>query len=59
MAKPRHAQHREFVRWYGGRFDPEDLSADIIQDRVAKLPAVGHSEKLDLRRAKTNSTDQI
>ncbi|WP_307960223.1 plasmid pRiA4b ORF-3 family protein, partial [Sinorhizobium medicae] len=20
MAKPRHAQHREFARWYGGRF---------------------------------------
>lgn len=37
MAKPRHAQHREFVRWYGGRFDPEDLSADIVQDRVAKI----------------------
>ncbi|MGO4622637.1 plasmid pRiA4b ORF-3 family protein [Ensifer sp. 2YAB10] len=37
MAKPRHPQHREFVRWYGGRFDPVDISVDIIQDRVAKL----------------------
>lgn len=37
MAKPRNAQHREFVRWYGGRFDPKNLSVDIIQDRVAKI----------------------
>ncbi|QND24489.1 plasmid pRiA4b ORF-3 family protein (plasmid) [Rhizobium leguminosarum bv. viciae] len=37
MAKPRHAQHREFVRWYGGRFDPVDISVDIVQDRVARL----------------------
>ncbi|MFS8045070.1 plasmid pRiA4b ORF-3 family protein [Rhizobium sp. BR 314] len=37
MSKPRHPQHREFVRWYGGRFDPVDISVDIIQDRVAKL----------------------
>nr|WP_250638230.1 plasmid pRiA4b ORF-3 family protein [Rhizobium leguminosarum] len=37
MAKPRHAQHREFLRWYGDRFDSEDLSVDIIQVRVAKI----------------------
>lgn len=37
MAKPRHAQHREFVHWYGGRFDPVDISVDIVQDRVARL----------------------
>ncbi len=37
MAKPRHPRHREFVRWYGGRFDPVDISVDIVQDRVARL----------------------
>jgi hypothetical protein len=37
MAKPRHPQHRELVRWYGGRFDPDDIGIDIINDRVAKL----------------------
>jgi hypothetical protein len=37
MAKPRHPQHREFVRWYGGRFDPDDIGIDLINDRVAKL----------------------
>jgi hypothetical protein len=37
VAKPRHPQHREFVRWYDGRFDPVDISVDIIQDRVTKL----------------------
>ncbi|WP_246765093.1 plasmid pRiA4b ORF-3 family protein [Ensifer sp. PDNC004] len=59
MARPRHAQHPEFVRWYGGRFEPEDLSVDIIQDRVAKIARRRTLGKLDLRRAKTSSTDQI
>jgi hypothetical protein len=36
-SKPRHPQHRELVRWYGGHFDPTDISIDIIQDQVAKL----------------------
>lgn len=37
MAKPRHPQHRQFMRWYGGRFDPADISIDVVQDRLAKL----------------------
>ena len=28
MAKPRHAQYREVVEWYGGRFEPNDIGVD-------------------------------
>jgi hypothetical protein len=37
MAKPRHAQHREVVAWYGGRFEPDNIGVDTINDRVAKI----------------------
>lgn len=37
MAKPRHAQYREVVEWYGGRFEPNDIGVDTINDRIAKL----------------------
>lgn len=37
MAKPRHAQHREVVEWYGGRFEPNDIGVDTINERIAKL----------------------
>ncbi len=37
MAKPRHAQHREVVEWYGGRFEPGDIGVDTINERMAKL----------------------
>ncbi|MCZ7448319.1 plasmid pRiA4b ORF-3 family protein [Rhizobium rhizogenes] len=37
MARPRHPQHRQFTRWYGGPFDPADISVDVVQDRIAKL----------------------
>lgn len=37
MAKPRHPQHGEVVEWYGGRFDPNDISVDRIQELIAKL----------------------
>ena len=47
MAKPRHAQHREVVEWYGGRFEPNDIGVDTINERIAKLehfrPIPGHS----------------
>nr|WP_262928172.1 plasmid pRiA4b ORF-3 family protein [Rhizobium mesosinicum] len=37
MSKPQDPKRREFVRWYGGRFDPVDMSVDIVHDRAAKL----------------------
>lgn len=37
MAKPRHAQHREVVEWYGGRFEPNDIGVETINERIAKL----------------------
>ncbi|MCE8540266.1 plasmid pRiA4b ORF-3 family protein [Ruegeria pomeroyi] len=30
MAKPRHPQHRDMVRWYGGPFNPVDFGAEHI-----------------------------
>ena len=37
MSKPRHAQHRKVVDWYGGRFEPNDIGVDTINERIAKL----------------------
>lgn len=37
MAKPRHAQHRQVVDWYGSRFEPDDIDVDTINERMAKL----------------------
>lgn len=37
MAKPRHVQHREVVDWYGGRFEPDDIAVETINERMAKL----------------------
>ncbi len=37
MSKPRHPQHRELVRWYGSRFDTNDISVDLINQRIVQL----------------------
>ncbi|WP_229006655.1 hypothetical protein [Roseibium aggregatum] len=37
MSKPRHPQLLELARWYGGRFDPNDISVDLINQRIDKL----------------------
>lgn len=37
MTKPRHKQYRQVVDWYGGRFEPEDISVAKINERLAKL----------------------
>lgn len=37
MSKPRHVQHRKVVDWYGGRFEPNDIGVDTINERIAKL----------------------
>src|SRR3546814_11841290 len=37
MAKPRHPERASMVQWYGGVFDPTDISPDEINARMAKL----------------------
>jgi hypothetical protein len=37
MARPRHPEHRQLTKWYGGHFDPEDIGRDILIRRGAKL----------------------
>ncbi|CTQ63491.1 Plasmid pRiA4b ORF-3-like protein [Roseibium album] len=37
MSKPRHPQNRELVRWYGSRFDTNDISVDLINQRIVQL----------------------
>ncbi len=37
MTKPRHKQYRQVADWYGGRFEPEDISVATINERLAKL----------------------
>lgn len=37
MAKPRHPERKSLLQWYGRPFNPEDISADVIHARMAKL----------------------
>lgn len=37
MAKPRHPQHKDLVRWYGGPFNPADFGAQNIADDLRKI----------------------
>jgi hypothetical protein len=37
MAKPRHPARASMVEWYGGAFDPADISPGEINVRMAKL----------------------
>lgn len=54
MAKPRHPQHGEVVEWYGGRFDPNDISVDLIQERIAKLARRRTLGKAGFARSQNN-----
>ena len=40
MAKPRHAQYREVVEWYGGRFEPNDIGVDTINGNRCPAPTL-------------------
>ena len=35
--RPRHREHKEVLTWYGGPFDPEDVSQADIEARIGKL----------------------
>ena len=37
MAKPRHPERASMVQWYGGVFDPTDISPNEINAHMAKL----------------------
>ncbi len=37
MAKPRHRERASMIQWYGGVFDPADISPDEVNARMAKL----------------------
>ena len=37
MARPRHPERKRLIEWYGGLFDPNDLSLDEVQKRFSKL----------------------
>lgn len=37
MVKPRHRGRSSTVQWYGGVFDPTNISPDEIDARMAKL----------------------
>lgn len=58
MAKRRHPQHREVVDWYGGRFEPDDIAGDTINDRMPNSRAADPSEKLPSQKASTTATDR-
>lgn len=37
MAKPRHPQRKDLVRWYGGPFNPVDFGAESIAESIRTL----------------------
>lgn len=37
MAKPRHPQRKDLVRWYGGPFNPVDFGADRIAESIREI----------------------
>lgn len=37
MADPRHDEHGSVMRWYGQRFDPNDIGLEAITERITKL----------------------
>lgn len=37
MAKPRHPQRKDLVRWYGGPFNPVDFGADRIAENIRSI----------------------
>ncbi len=37
MAKPRHSQRKDLVRWYGGPFNPVDFGADRIAESIRSI----------------------
>ena len=39
MAKPRHPQHKDMVRWYGGPFHPTEFGAAEIDAHVRRIAA--------------------
>src|SRR3546814_16776212 len=36
MAKPRHPESESMVQWYGGVFDPTEISPDEMNERMQK-----------------------
>ena len=49
MAKPRHPDRASLVQWYGGVFDPADISLDEVNSRMAKLAKRRTQGKLSQR----------
>jgi len=37
MAKPRHPQRKDLVRWYGGPFNPVDFGAERIAENIRSI----------------------
>lgn len=37
MAKPRHPQRKDLVRWYGSVFNPDDIGLDQINKAIGKI----------------------
>jgi hypothetical protein len=45
MADPTHESHDELVRWYGGRFDPDDMGELATSRAVAAIAIRRHAGK--------------
>ena len=52
MADPNHPEHADLNRWYGGHFDPADISETKIAIRMAKLTKRKPLRKLTATKSK-------
>src|SRR3546814_2373957 len=57
MAKPRHPERASMIQWYGGVFDPADISPDEVNTRMAKLAKRRAQGKLANARSEEHTSE--
>jgi hypothetical protein len=38
MRNPKHPEHKQFIEWLGGRYNPEEFDLDLINSDLADIP---------------------
>jgi Plasmid pRiA4b ORF-3-like protein len=56
MARPRHPERKDLIRWYGRVFDPDDIGLADISKNVAKLARRGTIGKAAYAKSKGKLT---
>ena len=51
IADPRHEEHRSYLAWVGGSFDPARFDVDVVNRELARLKALSRPDSSELRRS--------